>query len=315
VPDEVKFVEPSYYDVSILKEPVWKWQIATYFYLGGLSAGAYILGRVADRIGGTSQQRTTRVASYVAMAALIPCPALLIDDLGDPKRFHHMLRVWKPSSPMNLGTWTILAYSGMAFFQVLRQYAADYNGPLKRWTHHALVAGFHDSAGIPLSLIMAGYTGVLLSCTSNPLWCQNTWLGPLFTASAISTGAAAISLTMDLTSGREDVSRSQEVLQRIDSVAHVAELACVAGFQQSAGEKGKAFREGDMRKYYALSVGGLIASEALRHLPVPSKYQKPVRILASAVGLVAGFSLRWAMVFGGRQAAADPHLARVVTSG
>src|SRR5262249_10819694 len=155
------------------------------------------LGRVADRVGGDAQGRTTRVASYVATAALLPCPALLIDDLGDPKRFHHMLRVWKPSSPMNLGTWTIVAYSGMAVFQALRQYAMDYNGPLKRWTHNALVAGFHDAAGIPLSLVMAGYTGVLLSCTSNPLWCQNTWLGPLFTASAISTGAAAISLTMD----------------------------------------------------------------------------------------------------------------------
>ncbi len=310
--EEIEVAEPSYYDISILKEPVWKWQIATYFYLGGLSAGAYVLGRVADRIGGNSQQRTTRVASYVAMAALLPCPALLIDDLGDPKRFHHMLRVWKPTSPMNLGTWTIVAYSGMAFFQALRQYAADYNGPLKAWTHHALVAGFHDAAGIPLSLLMAGYTGVLLSCTSNPLWCQNTWLGPLFTASAISTGAAAISLTMDLTDSGE--ANGQKVLHHIDTVAHVAELACVAGFQQSAGEKGTAFREGDMRKYYALSLGGLIASEALKHLPVPEKYRKPVRILASAAGLIAGFSLRWAMVFGGHHAAADPHLARAATS-
>ncbi len=242
--DELKTVEPSYYDVPLLKKPVWKWQIATYFYLGGLSAGVYALGRVADRVGGESQLRVTRVASYVAMAAFIPCPALLIDDLGDPKRFHHMLRIWKPESPMNLGTWSLVCYGAMAVFQALRQYAADYNGALKRWTHHQIVVGFHDAAGIPLSLMIAGYTGVLLSCTSNPLWCKNPWLGPLFTASAISTGAAALSLTLDVTANAEDEQRNsasqRAFLTHVDTAAHLAELACVAGFPALRRREGKA---------------------------------------------------------------------------
>ena len=37
--------------------------------------------------------------------------ALLVLDLGDPLRFHHMLRVFKPSSPMSLGTWSLTIYS------------------------------------------------------------------------------------------------------------------------------------------------------------------------------------------------------------
>ena len=37
--------------------------------------------------------------------------ACLVLDLGDPLRFHHMLRVFKPSSPMSLGTWCLSAYS------------------------------------------------------------------------------------------------------------------------------------------------------------------------------------------------------------
>ena len=36
---------------------------------------------------------------------------MLVLDLGDPLRFHHMLRVFKPSSPMSLGTWSLAAYS------------------------------------------------------------------------------------------------------------------------------------------------------------------------------------------------------------
>src|SRR6202000_1038149 len=98
--------EHSYYDLSPLKPPVWKWQIAAYFFLGGMSAGALILARLAERFGGgKSFQQITRFGTYAAIAAAAPCPLFLIDDLGDKSRFHHMLRVWKPTSPMNLGTW------------------------------------------------------------------------------------------------------------------------------------------------------------------------------------------------------------------
>src|SRR5262249_33202552 len=142
------------------------------------------------------------------------------------------------------------------------------------------------------SLIMAGYTGVLLSCTANPLWCRNPWLSPLFSASAISTGAAAVSLVMDMTGDAADSreAASQRALKHIDTAAHLAELACLKGFHDYAGEKAKPLREGNAAKYVAISVGGVIAAEVLKHLPVADKYRKPLRILASALGLAAGFS-------------------------
>ena len=63
--EAIELGEPSYYDVSILKQPVWKWQIATYFYLGGLSAGAYALGRVADRVGGDAASFRVRLGDGI----------------------------------------------------------------------------------------------------------------------------------------------------------------------------------------------------------------------------------------------------------
>jgi formate-dependent nitrite reductase membrane component NrfD len=314
--------EPSYYDIPILKQPVWKWEIASYFYLGGLSAGAYLLGRSADRAGGGAHRRLVRIASYIALAALIPCPPLLIHDLGDPKRFHHMLRVWKPSTPMNLGTWSIVGYSGMAAYEAVRQYVTEHErslsprarGNLLKVMNNGVLLALHDAAGIPFSLMVLGYTGVLLSCTSNPLWCKNPWLGPLFSASAIATGAEAVSLTLDLTdmSGNRSC-ESQEVLQHVDTVAHAAELTCMEGFKRFAGEKGVAARRSRMRKHHLLSLGGIIAAEALKRIPVEDALRKPVRIVAAALGLAAGFSLRWSMVFGGHGAAADPHLSRLVS--
>ena len=38
-------------------------------------------------------------------------PPLLISDLGRPERFHHMLRVLKPTSPMSVGSWVLGASS------------------------------------------------------------------------------------------------------------------------------------------------------------------------------------------------------------
>src|SRR5205085_11580504 len=135
------------------------------------------------------------------MGALLPCPGLLIADLGDKKRFHHMLRVWKPTTPMNLGSWTLTAYSGAAMLSALRQMARG-----DAWRHRPLlgmlarlvrrfdgpVQLMTDGAGIPLALLFSGYTGVLISCTANPPWCKNPWLGPSFTASGMSAGARAI---------------------------------------------------------------------------------------------------------------------------
>src|SRR5881392_3757695 len=89
--------EHSYYDVSFLKPPLWKWEIASYFFLGGVSAGSYILGRVAEQFGGRRYVPLTRWGTWLAAGTILPCAPLLIHDLGDPKRFHHMLRVWKPT--------------------------------------------------------------------------------------------------------------------------------------------------------------------------------------------------------------------------
>ena len=312
--------EPSYYDVSMLKQPLWKWEIASYFFLGGLSAGAYILSRVADWHGGRHKPHDdmTRIGTYLALATFLPCPPLLIHDLGDPKRFHHMLRVWKPSTPMNLGTWSIVGYSGMAAAAVLREYMKDKVWPggepptaLLRAADKALLV-VHDAAGVPFAMLVAGYTGVLLSCTSNPLWCKNPWLGPLFMSSAMATGAEAISLALDCTTddGRPE---SQSVLRKVDTAAHAAELACLGGFSKFAGEKAKPLHTGSQRKHHLMSIGGIIGAEVLKALPVNGPLRRPVRMAAAALGLAAGFSLRWAMVMGGHEAAADPHLARAVS--
>jgi hypothetical protein len=205
---------PSYYDIPLLKKPVWSWEIGCYFFLGGLSAGSYLLARVAERLGGARYRAVTRAGTAIAVTALLPCPILLIDDLGHRSRFHHMLRVFKPRSPMNLGSWVLTGYSGVLFLTALREWPG---GARQRgWFDRAAVLVL-DAAGLPLALFFSGYTGVLLSATSTPVWCRNPWLGPLFTASAVSNAVSTISVALQ----SEEQSAASEALDMIDTVAHV----------------------------------------------------------------------------------------------
>ena len=184
---------------------------------------AHLLSRMAQRFGERQLNDLAKAGSFVALPALLPCPPLLIKDLGDPKRFHHMLRFWKPGSPMNLGTWAITAYGGTATAEAIRHYLASHQktisgqerSRLLRLMNNGVVLAAHDAAGVPLALVVASYTGVLLSCTANPLWCKNPWLAPMFAASAISTGAEAISLALDWNGTSHGESTAQRVLKML----------------------------------------------------------------------------------------------------
>src|SRR5690348_8955929 len=182
----------AYRDVPILKQPTWKNEIAGYFFLGGISGGASIIAALAELVGGRSLHRLARVAHWVAFLTLLPCPPLLIADLGLPARFHHMLRVFKPSSPMNLGSWILTGHGALLALTTLRSMFGRIPvfGPLVR-----VVAGQPVAvADLPLGLGLGGYTGVLIGTTSVPVWSESPFLGALFMASSMSTGAAAVSL-------------------------------------------------------------------------------------------------------------------------
>src|SRR5687768_15684569 len=222
----------AYRGVPILKQPVWKNEVAAYFFLGGLSAGSAVLGSVLDLLGGRSHRKLAHAAHYVSFAAFLPCPALLIDDLGVPSKFYHMLRIFKPSSPMNLGSWAFAVHGAGATAMVVRMLAADGKVPavskLVVMIPEQVLAGL----GIPSSLLLAGYTGVLLGTTSIPVWYTSRLLGALFTASSFSTGAAALDVVSSASSKSEPVTASQIATFRI--IADLATLATYFGYASTS---------------------------------------------------------------------------------
>lgn len=308
--------EPAYYDVPMLKRSPWKWEIAGYFFFGGLSGGAYLLARLAERFGGRRTRDVTRFGTAVAALSVLPCAPLLIKDLGDMSRFHHMLRVFKPESPMNLGTWTLTTYSGAAALALLRELlrhdelrpAAKTRLAAAMERNPMLIAAV-DGAGIPAALLMTSYTGVLLSCTATPIWTRNAWLAPLFASSAMSTGAAAIELSLACCNSGDKSDRSRRVLKRISAAARVAEGVTLAGYVRSAGEAAKPLISGNSSRHTWVAAGALIAPEVIQHA-LPGKANRWKLALAAGITLLGGLSLRRGIVDAGNESADDPETAR-----
>jgi formate-dependent nitrite reductase membrane component NrfD len=161
-----------------------------------------------------------------------------------------------------------------------------------------------DLAGVPLAMLFSGYTGVLLSGTSTPVWTKNPWLGPLFTASAIGNGSSAITLALEALPGAEELTHpAVEALEQIDEVAHVAEAATLAGYFGGAGSLSRPLTHGKVAPYFWGAVGCVVASEVVRRLSVRGRARGWVR-------LAGGFCLKWAVQQAGPPSAADPEADR-----
>jgi formate-dependent nitrite reductase membrane component NrfD len=183
----------SYYGRPVLKPPVWEWKVPAYLFTGGLSAGTALLAAGADLTGRPALRRAGRTGS---LAALLASVYLLVADLGRPERFHHMLRVAKPTSPMSVGTWILSAYGpGVGVAALAEVLPAG----LRRTLPGRLLRAAARPAGIASAFVapaVASYTAVLLSQTAVPAWHEaHPHLPFVFTGSAAaSSGGFAMAL-------------------------------------------------------------------------------------------------------------------------
>jgi formate-dependent nitrite reductase membrane component NrfD len=231
---ERELEEPSYYDFPVLKAPTWHWEITWYFFFGGLAAGCYVIASIASLFGSREDRAVARAGYYLSLLSLLPCPPLLIKDLGRPERFLHMLRIFKVKSPMSMGTWGLVSFSFFSGITAVIQAARD--GMLGRWWMARLLAALPQRLlvlpGTVLGVFLGGYTGVLLTATSVPLWSRSKVLGAVFISSAISTSSALISLALRLAGSPARVLRK---LERLEWIALLVEMASLFTFLRGAG--------------------------------------------------------------------------------
>jgi formate-dependent nitrite reductase membrane component NrfD len=270
----------SYYGRQILKTPAWENKIAYYFFAGGLSGGCALLAAGADLTGRPALRRGTRLAGLVALGA---GAYYLVADLGRPERFHHMLRVAKPTSPMSVGTWIIAGYSpGIGLAAVGELLPARWR--ITRLVRRVALPASLSSAALAPAL--AGYTAVLLSQTAVPAWnTAHPYLPFVFTGSAAaSSGGLAMVLVPPEEAGPA---------RTFAAVGAAAELVASRMMEHRIGMVAEAYTTGrahTLRRWSEyLTAGGLVGTLLARRSRVVA--------VVAGLALAAGSALQRFGVF------------------
>lgn len=283
--------ETTYYDRPVLKEHLWIWAVPAYFFIGGAAGAAATLGTVVEAFHPEgSSARLVRRCRALSVVGLGASTGLLIVDLGRPARFLNMLRVFRPSSPLSVGSWVLAAAAPANAGAAVLAGKGGFAGLLGRAC--SVGAG---ATGLPLT----GYTAVLLANTAVPVWSEGaTTLPPLFVSSAMASAASILEL------GELDEDEAA-IVSRFGNLGRVAELIAAEVYERrvsrvdAVGEALRGGRGGMLwRAAKALGLGGLLVSLFGR--------SRASRRVSGALGVLSSLTLRWAVVDAGRMSSLEP---------
>ena len=159
--------------------------IATYFYLTGLSAGSFIISTMAYGFGMVKFKPLGKIGVVMATCLLIIAPMILLIDLEQPFRFWHLIIYLRITSPITWGTFLLSLYpmNCMVYGYFM------FKGDLKKTKLFGLI-------GIPLALLVHGYTGFILALGKARVLWNTAIMPPIFLVSAMVSGLALMILVV-----------------------------------------------------------------------------------------------------------------------
>jgi hypothetical protein len=274
----------SYYGQPVLKEPVWTPEIPFYFFTGGLGGASAGLAYLAE-LGGNDE--LARRAWLAALAGVGVSPVLLISDLGKPRRFLNMLRMFKVTSPMSVGSW-LLGASGMTIAIA----AAS------RWTPlfpraGAVARPFAAALGMPLST----YTAALITHTAIPIWHEaRVRLAFVFASgAATSAGGVAVALTPPAHAAPA---------RRLAVAGAIAELALIQEMEHHLEELGEPYHEGRSGRY--ARAGKALTAAGAAVIGGAARRSRPAAVAGGVLLAAGALAERFSIFRAGFQSAADP---------
>jgi formate-dependent nitrite reductase membrane component NrfD len=291
---EIGSAETTYYERPLLKRSVWSVDIPLYYFLGGTAGAALTLGAAVQWVsprGRHPLRRLSTVCHWTGIVGSTAGAAFLIHDLGRPARFLMMMRVFRPTSPMNMGVWILGGAAPAAIATGLLIDRKDWLGRVGEATGY--VSGVFGAA-------LAGYTGVLVANSAVPVWqAARRWMAPLFMASSAASAASAVEVW-----AQEPM--AQRVALVFGTAARVAELAAAQMVERAAGEIPKVaepLRQGPTGRLWKAASALTLASLGLG---LAAGRNRKARVAAGVLGMAGSLCLRFAVHYATNASAEDP---------
>ena len=274
----------SYYGRPVIKEPDWGARdVPAYLFLGGLAGASSVLAAGAQLSG---YRELARVAKVGALGAISLSAAALVHDLGRPGRFVNMLRVFKPSSPMSVGSWLLAGY-----------------GPVAGAAAVSEVTGVLPKAGLAATLGagllgpgIATYTAALLCDTAVPAWHEGYREMPYVFAGSAASAAGGLGLLATHP-------RDAEPARNLAILGAAVELIAKRQLVDRLGTLAEPYEAGTtgaiMRLAEFLTAGGLAGA-------VLGRRSRAVSALSGAALVAASAMTRFGIFEAGLASARDP---------
>lgn len=305
----------------------WGFLIVNYLFLGGISAGVFFASALALYLKDDANDPNDAVIRYGAMIAPWPVTIgslLLIFDLGNWWRFYKLFWHFRWQSPMSIGSWLLALFTAVAFLYFWAWLPASARNAVFAWSR--LPARFRldlsrwrtrlAAAGLPLSVAVGIYTGVLLGAVqSRPFWNTNL-VAQIFLFSALSTGCAVLIIALSVSRKRMEP-RQLRFLYTLDVCLILLELFVVLPYIIHGELSTRAVRDSlDLIlggsytfAFWALFVSiGLMAPLALEVWELgpailwgtPIHHNRRLAAVAAALVIFGGYTLRYVFVFAGQ---------------
>ncbi|MFF2840745.1 NrfD/PsrC family molybdoenzyme membrane anchor subunit [Paenarthrobacter sp. NPDC057981] len=160
----------SYYGRPVVKPAPWGEDVAVYLFLGGVAGGSALLGLGGQLTGRPMLRRNARLG---ALAAISVGAVALVKDLGRPERFLNMLRTFKVTSPMSVGSWILSAFTAGTAVTAVAEIDRMTGSKLPLGPLRTVLRAVEGPAGFEAAVFagpLAAYTAVLLGDTATPTW-------------------------------------------------------------------------------------------------------------------------------------------------
>jgi formate-dependent nitrite reductase membrane component NrfD len=158
------------------------WMIVTYFFLGGLSAGAYMFSVVANYWKQEFKPLAKRSA-VLSLVALAIGLFILLFDLGQPSRAWRLFASFNPHSMLSWGVWFLNIFGLLNLIYTVLLFK-DKEDTAKKFA----------CLGLPFAVLTATYTAMLLAQAPDRILWHSALLPVLFLNGAIISGLAIVIL-------------------------------------------------------------------------------------------------------------------------